>query len=87
MKAREVITAALRDQYICALSNPTLTTADIILTALDAAGLAIVPKVPTKEMIAQAWIERAIMENPLPGRVAWRLWAAMLSAAQEGAND
>ena len=81
MSAREVIAQAISETTLdWEDEDPEVwevhtIQADAILAALDAAGLAVVPKEPTPEMrrvVAADW-----------GRKTWRQFAEVLAAAKE----
>lgn len=78
--AREIVATAMREA--CGLDFLAMTSeqaADEVLAALEAAGLVVVPVVPTPQMLHAATMEVPTWDDEASGRK----WSAMLAASKE----
>ena len=77
MSAREVIVETLKETAAREARIPSVRAVSI-LSALAAAGYAVVPREPTRHMM-----ECAVLRHHNRGSLA-EIWTAMLAAAKEG---
>lgn len=79
MSARDVILQAIRANWIKNDTSPVSET-DAILSALDAAGYAVVPRMPTDGMVKAAL---TYIKDDAPCANPHGVYNAMLTAAKE----